>query len=162
MLHAVANPKFSSHVRWFLWGGVIFLMIWVLLVEWHKVHEEAERTKVKLLAQTMSRSASTLRQQWELENKPSHSQTNGIEYSFTRYGWPIIIRNEHIDCVEMWNLLSSQQTPVNYINLVDKRNVISERYNSCYFQITDGKWLALFYENETIHTNSFLTLPEWW
>ncbi|MGR5064789.1 hypothetical protein [Photobacterium sp. DNB22_13_2] len=162
MLRAVANLKFSSHVRWFLWGGVIFLMIWVLLVQWHKVNEEAERTRVKLLAQAMSRSASTIRQQWELENKPSHSEIHGIEYSFTRYGWPIIIQNEHVDCAEMWELLSSRQTPVNYISLVDKRNVISERYNSCYFQITDGKWLALFYENETIHTNSFLTLPEWW
>ena len=160
MLRAVANLKYFSHVRWFLWGGVIFLMIWALLVEWHKVNEEAERTRVNLLAQTMSRSASTLRQKWELDNRPIHSKTHGIEYSFTRYGWPIIIRNEHIDCAEMWDLLSSRQRPVDYISLVDKRNVISERYNSCYFQITGGKWLALFYENETIHTNSFLTLPE--
>ncbi|PSU32811.1 hypothetical protein C9I99_17170 [Photobacterium lutimaris] len=108
----------------------------------------------------MSRSASAIRQQWELENKPSHSQTNGIEYSFTRYGWPIIIRNEHIDCAEMWDLLSSRQASIDYITLIDKKKVRSERYNSCYFQITDGKWLALFYENETIHTNGFLTLPE--
>ena len=161
MLRVVANLKYFGHVRWFLWGGVIFLMIWVLLVEWHRVNEEAERTQVKLLAQTMNRSASSLRQKWELENKPSHSQTNSINYSFTHKGWPIIIRNDHIDCAEMWDLLSSRQRPVDYISLVDKKNVRSERYNSCYFQITDGKWLALFYENETIHTNSFLTLSEW-
>ncbi|WP_044622411.1 hypothetical protein [Photobacterium gaetbulicola] len=160
MLRAVSSIKHFGHMRWFLWGGVIFLMIWVLLVQWHKVNDQAERTRVKLLAQTMSRSAASLRQQWELENKPSHSQTNGIEYSFTHKGWPIIIRDQHVDCAKMWNLLSSRQVPVDYVSLVDKKEVRSAHYNSCYFQITDGKWLALFYENETIHTNGFLTLPE--
>ncbi|MDV5170948.1 hypothetical protein [Photobacterium rosenbergii] len=160
MLRAVANLKYFAHVRWFVWSGVIFLMLWALLVEWHRVNEEAERTQVKLLAQSMSRSASSLRQKWELENKPSYSKTNGIDYSFTHKGWPIIIQDDHVDCAQMWDLLSSRQSPVDYISLIDKKNVRSERYNSCYFQITDGKWLALFYENETIHTNSFLTLSE--
>ena len=33
MLRAVANLKYFAHVRWFVWGGVIFLMVWTLLVE---------------------------------------------------------------------------------------------------------------------------------
>ncbi|MBC7004995.1 hypothetical protein BIZ37_20740 [Photobacterium sp. BZF1] len=160
MLRAVANLKYFAHVRWFVWGGVIFLMVWTLLVEWHRVNEEAERTRVNLLAQTMTRSASALRQKWELENRPSHSQTNGIDYSFTHKGWPIILQDDHVDCVQMWNLLSSRQRPVDYLSLVDKKEMRSDLYNSCYFQINDGKWLALFYENETIRTNGFLTLSE--
>lgn len=157
---AVANHHSLRYPRYFIWGAVILLLITVLLFESHSVHDKAVQVRVEVLAQTLQTSASTLHQEWELNHKPSHAVVDGIPYSYTQKGWPVVWQNGQVNCEKIWELLSSRVAPVKYIDVISKSEVRSSFYNSCNYQISDGKWLALFYENETIHTNVFLTPAE--
>ncbi|MCW8330423.1 hypothetical protein MD588_16575 [Photobacterium sp. SDRW27] len=127
------------------------------MVQWHQVNEKAEQTQLRVLVQTFYKSASSLRQLWELSDKPLHSEKEGIQYTFTKLGWPIIKLDNHIDCEKTWQLLSSRANSIAYADIVIEKVTRSGQYNSCHYQITDGKWLELFYENETIRVNGFLT-----
>ena len=142
------------------------LMVWLLLIvvivaalfaQWPRLQQATDATRVKLLTQTLWRSAVSLRQKWELENKPVTSSLKGIRYTFTDKGWPVISHNGRIECDKTWVLLSSRIQPVKYTRIVEKNEVRSIYYNSCYYQLEDGKGVALFYENETIFISNFLT-----
>ena len=61
MLRAVANLKYFAHVRWFVWGGVIFLMVWTLLVEWHRVQNTFDDLSQILINLTLRTKAFTMR-----------------------------------------------------------------------------------------------------
>ncbi len=156
------NLKFSRHIQQFLFVAVIFIIISSLFVQWQKINEKAVQAQQQVLINTLTKSASSLRQKWELNNKPERMTVNGINVSYTRYGWPIVLDNNHVNCEKTWELLSPKMNPVSYADLHEKKEMRSAYYNSCYFRISDGNWLALFYENETIHIDSFLTRAELW
>lgn len=142
---------------YFLYGAVALLLVAVLLVEWHKVYREAEKVQLKTMANTIIHSASALRQQWELEGHPKLSETDGIHYGHTQRGWPIIRIRQEIDCPLTWQLLSSRENVPEYLRVVEKKISNTEPYNSCFYEVSPGKWLEIFYENETIYSNVFLT-----
>ncbi|MGF1725769.1 hypothetical protein [Photobacterium nomapromontoriensis] len=160
MSPAVLSYYSSRYPRYFIWGAVILLLIGVLLFESHSVHDKAIQVRAEVLAQTLQTSASALHQEWEFAHKPSHAVVDGIPYAYTQKGWPVVWQNGQVDCAKTWELLSSRVAPVKYSDVISKSEVRSGFYNSCYYQVGDGKWLALFYENETMHTNVFLTPPE--
>lgn len=141
----------------FLWGSLLLVTVTILMVQGEHFVDRAEEIQVKVLTQTMVKSAASIRQKWELENRPEYSSINGINYGFTQYGWPIIRSERGIDCSQTWNLLSSRNSELEYLNFERKSTVTSYSYDSCFYQISHGKWVALFYENETIRINGFLT-----
>lgn len=141
----------------FVWLAAVLVVIAVLISEWQQVNEKAEQARLKVLVQTFHKSASSFRQLWELNGKPVQLEKEGIQLTFTKLGWPIVLTEEQVDCEKTWNLLSSRTNSVAYAGFYTKREVGSTRYNFCYYQLTDGKWLELFYENETIRINGFLT-----
>ena len=141
-----------------VWLLLIVVLVAALLAQWPRLQQATTDTQVKLLTQTLWESAVSLRQKWELENKPERSFLKGIEYTFTQKGWPVISHNGQINCHETWLLLSSRIQSVKYTHLSSKNEMRSKYYNSCYYQIDDGKGVAIFYENETIFISNFLTL----
>lgn len=153
------NQLQKKRVYYFIRLVVIFSIITALVIQWHQVNEKAEQTQLRMLVQTLTKSAATLRQEWELNNKPEQSIKDGVGYSFTRFGWPIIVENSQINCKKIWGLLSSRVNTAPYIDLVNESDFKSMDYDLCFYQISDGKWLALFYENETIRIDGFLTRP---
>lgn len=153
------NQLQKKRVYYFIRLVVIFSIITALVIQWHKVNEKAEQTQLRMLVQTLTKSASTLRQGWELNNKPEQSIKDGVGYSFTRFGWPIVVVNNQINCEKTWVLLSPRLGAVKYIDMVNDSGYKSTSYDFCFYQISDGKWLALFYENETIRIDGFLTRP---
>ncbi|WP_245905482.1 hypothetical protein [Photobacterium lipolyticum] len=112
---------------------------------------------LKVTVRSFYERASSLRQLWELNDKPQVAENNGVMFGFTALGWPIVNHGGHINCEQMWVLLSNDDQATSYIQLVDKKSLKSGAYNSCFYQISDGKWLELLYENETIRINGFLT-----
>lgn len=141
----------------FIWLAASFLVVAVLMVQWRQVNEKAEQTQLKVLVQTFYKSASSLRQQWELNDKPIQIESDGIQHTFTKLGWPIILQDNQVDCDKSWGLLSSRSNSVTYADIVIKKVTRSGQYNSCYYQISDGKWLELSYKNEIILIDGFLT-----
>ncbi|WP_428441016.1 hypothetical protein [Photobacterium sagamiensis] len=141
----------------FIWFAVILVLITTLLMQWSRVSDKADQTIVKVTVRSFYESASSLRQLWELNDKPEVAESNGITFGFTALGWPVVIRGGNVNCKEMWDLLSNNSQSASYIDLFDKKTLKSAPYNSCIYQISDGRWLELFYENETIHINGILT-----
>ncbi|WP_428465922.1 hypothetical protein [Photobacterium minamisatsumaniensis] len=154
------NAKQHSRIHHIILLSAIFMIISALLTQWQKVNEKAEQTQLSVLTQTLVKSAASLRQEWELSDKPERVTVNGANVSFTQKGWPIVLNEQQINCQKTWELLSSRFNPVSYLDLVEKKEMRSTYYNSCYFKVSSGNWLALFYENETIQIDSFLTRAE--
>ncbi|MGF1876129.1 hypothetical protein L4D77_12475 [Photobacterium frigidiphilum] len=146
-----------TRLKGFIWLTLMLLLIAVLLGKWSQLNEKLEETKVKLTVSNFYNNAVSLRNLWELNDKPNYMTVNNIDLSFTTLGWPIVVESKQINCEKMWFLLSGDQKASPYITLSNKRTVNSNGYNSCEYQIIDGKGLELFYKNETIHIDGFLT-----
>lgn len=157
MLHEVFDRLQFSRLKEFIWLALILLLIAVLVGEWSQLNKKMEETKVNLTVNNFYNNAVNLRNLWELNDKPNYMTVNNIELSFTALGWPIVIESRQVNCDKMWLLLSGEQAASSYIHLSNKRTVNSTVYNSCEYQIIDGKGLELSYENETIHIDGFLT-----
>lgn len=157
MLHGVFERLPFTRLKGFIWLTLMLLLIAVLLGKWSQLNEKLEETKVKLTVSNFYNNAVSLRNLWELNDKPNHITVDNIDLSFTTLGWPIVVESRQINCTKMWILLSGEQVVSPYISLSNKKTVNSSGYNSCEYQIIDGKGLELSYENETIHIDGFLT-----
>ncbi|EAS42430.1 hypothetical protein P3TCK_24030 [Photobacterium profundum 3TCK] len=157
MLHGVFDRHRFTRLKGFIWLTLMLLLIAVLLGKWSQLNKRLEETKVKLTVSNFYNNAVSLRNLWELNDKPNYLTVDNIELSFTEFGWPIVIESRQINCEKMWFLLSGDQESSPYITLSNKRTVNSNGYNSCEYQIIDGKGLELSYEHETIHIDGFLT-----
>jgi MSHA biogenesis protein MshF len=157
MLHGVFDRLQFERLKGFIWSALILLLIAALLGKWSQLNERMEETKIKLTVGNFYNNAVSLRNLWELNNKPNYITVDNIDLSFTELGWPIVLESRQINCEKMWSLLSGDQLVSSYISLSNKKTVNSSGYNSCEYQIIDGKGLELSYEHETIHIDSFLT-----
>ncbi|GAB3522989.1 hypothetical protein GCM10027342_21280 [Photobacterium alginatilyticum] len=143
-----------QHFIWFCGSGLI---VAAMLTKGIEIKQEAEHARLSVLKQTFYKSASALRQQWELEGKPARLEIATIDVEFTPRGWPVVITDGQMDCQKMWDLLASRGGSVSFIQFRSKKELRSGRYNSCYYQISDGNWLELYFKNERIRINGFLT-----
>ncbi|WP_299019235.1 hypothetical protein [uncultured Photobacterium sp.] len=151
------NRQQKKRFRYLIWLSVVFLVLTVMLVQWRQIDAKAEQTQLKVLEQNFHKSASSLRQMWELQDKPEQLEVDGIKFALTSLGWPIVLRDGQVDCQQMWDLLVSREGSVDYLRFYSKKEVRSGQYNSCFYQITGGNWLELFYQRERIRINGFLT-----
>lgn len=158
MWRAGFNHRQQYRIHQFLWLSAGLVVVALLLLEGRRVYERAEQTRLDVLVQTLQSSASSLRQRWELDGRPARQQLDGIDYGFTRSGWPVVRRDGQLDCEKSWVLLSSRQQAVPYQRFVMQRRDNVQQNPTCFYQINDKKWVALFYEHETIRINGFLTL----
>ncbi|MEJ2763887.1 hypothetical protein VV869_07895 [Photobacterium sp. MCCC 1A19761] len=140
------------------WLSAGLVIVALLLMKGRQVYEQAEQTRLSVLVQTLQSSAAGLRQRWELSGKPARQQLDGIAYGFTRLGWPVVRRDGVLDCEKIWVLLSSRQQPVPYQDLIVQGDDNKRQNQTCFYEINDKKWVALFYESETMRINGFLTL----
>ena len=140
-----------------VWLTVIFAVMALLLVQGLRINEKAEQVRLRLLVQSFYESASSLRQQWELQGRPQQAELDGVRYGFTRLGWPLVLTEGRVDCAKTWDLLSSGTNPTDCATRCMQNKVRSMRYYSCYYEVTSSKGLVLFYENETMHVDVFLT-----
>lgn len=161
MWHAVFSRRQQNWVHPFLWLSAGLVVVALLLLQGQRVYERAEQTRLDVLVQTLQSSASSLRQRWELDGRPARQQLDGIDYGFTRSGWPVVRRDGRLDCEKIWRLLSSRQQPVPYQRFMLQQHDNAQQNPTCFYQINDKKWVALFYEHETIRTNGFLTLGDY-
>jgi len=151
------NRLQKKRLQYLIWFCGASFLVTNILAQGLEIKEEAERTRLSVLKQTFYKSASTLRQQWELQDKPAQLDIAGMNVEFTARGWPVVLNNNGVDCQRIWDLLSSRSGSISYVKFDSKKEMRSARYNSCYYQISDGNWLELFYKDETIHINGFLT-----
>ncbi|UXI01590.1 hypothetical protein [Photobacterium sp. TY1-4] len=158
MWRAGFNHRQQYRIHQFLWLSAGLVVVALLLLEGRRVYERAEQTRLDVLVQTLQSSASSLRQRWELDGRPARQQLDGIAYEFTRLGWPVVRRDGALDCEKIWILLSSRQQPVPYQGFIVQGDDNKRQNQTCFYEINDKKWVALFYESETIHINGFLTL----
>ncbi|MGF1716227.1 hypothetical protein L4D08_15250 [Photobacterium chitinilyticum] len=151
------NQQQKKRLQYFIWFCGVSFIVTSMLVQGIEIKEEAEHTRLNVLKQTFYKSASTLRQLWELQDKPAQLDIAGMNVEFTARGWPVVFNDKGTDCRKIWDLLASRSGAVSYLRFDSKKEMRSARYNSCYYQVSDGNWLELFYKNETIHINGFLT-----
>lgn len=151
------NRLQKKRLQYLIWFCGVSFFVTNILVQGLEIKEEAEHTRRSVLKQTFYKSASALRQQWELEGKPARLEIAKIDVEFTARGWPVVITDGQLDCQKMWGLLASRTGSVSFIQFRSKKELRSVRYNSCYYQISDGNWLELYFKNERIRINGFLT-----
>ncbi|WP_064601765.1 hypothetical protein [Photobacterium sp. J15] len=157
MLPEVFKRQQKQRFRFFLWFSAVLFIAGVMLVQWQKIEKKAEQTQLRQLEQTFFKSASSFRQEWELQDKPKQLNVDGIQLGFTALGWPIVLHNGQVDCESMWELLASRERSVHYIRFYTEKGMRSEQYNSCFYQITGSNWMELFFKHERIRLNGFLT-----
>ncbi|MEZ8741464.1 hypothetical protein C9I94_19730 [Photobacterium swingsii] len=160
MLPEAFNLRQAGRYKFFIWFGLILTLIFVLQSEWQKVNEKAEDVALKLTINSLYEGASSLRQSWELNNRPEYLEVDGVNLHFTTLGWPLIEKNNNLDCYQLWRILTPANISAPYVSLLYTKEAKSVTYESCIYEISTGKWLELFYENETIKFNDFMARKE--
>jgi len=158
MLPEAFNVRQVGRYKFFIWFVLILTLVFVLQNEWRKVNAKAEDVALKLIINSLYESASSLRQSWELNNRPDHMEIDGVDLHFTKLGWPLIEQNNNLDCYQLWRTLTPVNISAPYVSLLYTKEARTVTSESCIYQISTGKWLELFYENETIKFNDFVAI----
>lgn len=137
--------KIKSEVRLknMAWVAVTLLLIAVLLYEGQQVERKAEDVQRVLTQKNLFQGAVNLKQQWEMNNKPSHDYIDGIDFQYTSLGWPIVIVNNQLNCEQLWLLLINNNNTNNNKSLYEVSGKLIAN-NHCLYKI-NNKPLAIFY-----------------
>ncbi|GAD30934.1 conserved hypothetical protein [Photobacterium leiognathi lrivu.4.1] len=122
------------------------------------MYKSAKLVQFELTQKNLYQGAVTIRNKWELNNKPRCDEIAGIPFSYTAIGWPIVYNNGDLDCPKTWSLLSNgiekpEYNTFSYIKAGD-----SVAYNTCLYDMDINNKLAIFYINDRIHIVSNLSL----
>lgn len=156
MLPEVFNQRQINRIHYSIWFVVVLVLVIALRVEWRKVNEKADDIAMRLTIKSLNEGAVAMRQMWELNNRPATLKVDDIDVIFTAKGWPRVEQNNSLDCYNLWRLLSPANIPAPHISMLYSKEPKSVTYESCVYEISAGKWLELFYGNETIKLNDFV------
>lgn len=142
--------KSEARLKNMAWAAVILLLISVLLYKWQQLEYEAEDIQLILTQKNLYQGAVNLKQQWEMNNKPSYDYIDGIDFQYTQLGWPIVNVDNKLNCEKLWLLLTNK---INYSSHNEYLYVKNSRLiakNHCTYMI-NNKALAIFYIDGKIH-----------
>ncbi|MFV0576264.1 MAG: hypothetical protein ACK5NC_12760 [Vibrio sp.] len=94
-------------MRFFIWLILVICLMGVWLFVWKtKTEPQVENTAFSVAKTQILNNANTYRQLWMLNKQPQQMFINGLIVSFSKNGWPFVIKeNKQIDCDKWLQLL---------------------------------------------------------
>ncbi|OEF28471.1 hypothetical protein [Vibrio rumoiensis] len=132
-----------KRLRFFIWCTVVFIIMASWLYVWKEKTEPAsERAAFVVAKRQILNSANTYRQNWLLNKQPSMMGVDGVDIQFTKQGWPVMLKNDRIDCAKWLSLLWPDENVFGKkYSVIDMRD--DSKLTSCEYIFTGGVVLDL-------------------
>ncbi len=129
------------------WATLFLVLFAVILVQWDKMEPKVEDTALMMISRDILSSANEFKNYWVVNGQPASMDKDNIEVTFSRSGWPLVLKNNHLDCEQWLHLLLPRKEQIDVVTINAYENLTKKEQYQCSYGVSNSKLISVMLIN---------------